>query len=109
MDWSCQDRFVSNLDDGALEEIGVVYHHGDDLVVGSLANDTLFAPQKVIGPHAGLSDQSREVILGKRLIEIIYLVVINAVFTKQRRKIAAGGSGRFFVNSYFLCHSIISR
>ena len=32
------------------------------------------------------------------LNEVVDLVVIDAVFTKQRGQIAAGRSGRFFVN-----------
>ena len=61
-------------------------------------------PHDLKGPQARFLDQLAEILLSKGLVKIIDLVVSNAVFTKQRRQIAAGRSGRFFVNCYLFFH-----
>jgi len=51
-------------------------------------------------------DQFTQMILRERLAKIIYLVVVYAVFPKQRRKIAARRSGGLFVDGYFVAHRL---
>ena len=53
---------------------------------------------------ASLCDQLTEIVFGKRAIKIVDLVVIDAVFTKQRRQIAARRSGRFFIHGNLVFH-----
>jgi hypothetical protein len=57
-------------------------------------------------PRSRFCDQFAENLLSERLAKIVYLVVVYAVFTKQRCQIAARRSGRLFVNDYFLAHRL---
>lgn len=58
--------------------------------------------QQVEGALADFRCQFSQFLVRKSLAEIIYPVVFNAVFPKQRRKIAAGRSGRFLVDGDFM-------
>jgi hypothetical protein len=64
-------------------------------------------PKQLKGSQPGLFDQFTEIFLGEWLVEIIDLLVIDAVFTKQRGQIAARCSGRLFVNRDLLRHRYI--
>ena len=66
--------------------------------------DRLVPAKHVPRPQAGLRDQSAQFFDRKRFVVIIYLLVIDAVFTKQLCQIAARRSGRFFVDCYFVWH-----
>ena len=63
-----------------------------------------FSSNYIERAHTGFFDQRRQLFLRKRFDVVIDLFEINAVFTKQRRQIAAGRSGRFFVNCELLFH-----
>ena len=52
--------------------------------------------------QAHLFQKGLERFRSERLVIIIDLLEINAVFTKQRSQIPAGRSRRFFVNGYFI-------
>ena len=65
----------------------------------------LISAKHVPWPQAGLCDQAAELFDRQRFVVIIYLLVVDAVFTKQLCQIAARRSGRFFVNDYFVCHN----
>lgn len=102
-----QDGTLPDLDDRTLKGVGKLYHQSYHIVVRRFDSYAGFLDRRIAlskcikRTQARLGDQFAEIILGKRLAKVIDLVVIYAVFTKQRRKIAAGRSGRFFVNSYF--------
>ena len=57
-----------------------------------------FFSHHVYRPQTGLFDQRCQLLLSKRFDVVIHLFEINAVFTKQRRKVAARRSGGFFVD-----------
>jgi len=101
-----EDRFVANLDDRTLKKVWVLYDLGDHFVCGCFGRyfklfERRFAFAKNVKRlEASLFYQPPKLFFGERLVEIIHLIEVNAVFTKQRRQIAARRSGRFFVNDY---------
>lgn len=103
-------RFVTNLDDGAVEQAWIFDDGGDNVVIGGgfgqrqVLELRLFGPQKAERRNTELLKKVIKFLRGQRLDKIIDLVVIDAVFTKQRGQIAAGRSGRFFVNGNFVWH-----
>ena len=99
-------RSVTDLDDRSLDQVRVGDHCLDHLGVRCVIAQP--RPCGTAGcldrPQSSFCDQSRQTFFGKGFFEIIDLVVIYAVFTKQRRNVAAGSSGRFFINGYLFAH-----
>ena len=110
--WPGQYCPVVDLDDRPLKEIWMFDHSRDDLAVRSFRRQPKFLklglplPQNIERSKAGLFDQAAQFRLCQRLNEVIYLVVINAVFPKQRCQIAARRSGRLFVDGYLFSHIV---
>lgn len=105
-DGACDNGFVLRFDYRALDEVRVGDHGGDDVLVGSFVVEAGRGgpANELYGPEARFCDERGQALFGKRLFEVIDLVAVDAVFTKQPRKIAAGRSGRFFVDRYLhLC------
>lgn len=100
LDWPRQYGSVAHLDDRPLDQIRVgdhcPYHVGVRRVVGN--SGRCCAASQFDRPEAGFFHKLTEILLSKRFIKIIDLVPLNAILTEQRCQIAAGGSGRFFVN-----------
>ena len=74
-----------------------------------LFRDGVVSAKYVPRPQAGLRDKSAELFDCQRFVVIIYLLIIDAVFTKQLCQIAARRSGWFFVNDYFVCHILVPK
>lgn len=106
LDGTCDNGFIADLDDRAVQQARVRGNGGDDLVIGrpgiksQLLELFLFYTQQPERRDTELGEQALDLSFVERFAEIIYPVEINAVFTKQRRQIAAGRSGRFLVNDY---------
>src|SRR5215204_3041567 len=100
------DRSCFGLHDRPLDQVRVRDHRGDDFLVRRLIRKpgSRATACQLYGPKPRFSDQLFQHLGRKRLVEIIHLLVINAVFTKQRRQIAAGRSGGFFVDGYSVLH-----
>ena len=100
----------ADLDDRPLQQCGVLDHQFDQAFgVGFLSQAELFgnglvSAKHVPWPQAGLRDQAAQFFDRQRFVVIIYLLVVDAVFTKQLCQIAARRSGRFFVNDNFVSH-----
>lgn len=98
----------TDLNDGALQQLGMLYHRVYQLVVRSVVTQTQFLehgfllPDSIDRSEPRFLQQVPQFWFGQRLDEVVNLVVIDAVFTKQRSQIAAGRSGRFFVNDYLV-------
>jgi hypothetical protein len=108
VDRSSHDGRIADLNDRPLYQIRIGYHRFDDVGLGRVVRDAGRGGSagELDSREPGLFDELRQILDRKRLVKIIDLVVINAVFTKQRRKIAAGRSSRFFVDGYL--HKLVT-
>jgi hypothetical protein len=110
-DRPCNHGPVADLDDRPLEQPGIGNDQCEHIrVIGfggktALLERGLALSHGLDRPQIGLFEQFAKVLLGERFDEIIYLVVVDAVFTKQRSQITAGRSGRFFVDSDLIRHN----
>ena len=106
-----EDGAGAALDDGALEEVGVFDHVGDEFVVGEVgagevefAVDGLGRAQEVAGPEAGLANQLAQLRLRERRGVVVDLLVFDAALTEQPGQLAALASSRLFVDGDFVRH-----
>ena len=109
---SPEHRAVAPLDDGALDEVRVLGHEADDLLVGEFARgesklfvDRLARAQKLARAYAHLADQLAQLPLAERLGDVVYFLVSDAALTEQAVGLAALGSSRLLVDGDFVGHS----
>lgn len=113
-DGTCDNGSIADLDDRAVQQARVRRNGSDDLVIGrpgieaQLLELLLLCTQQPERRYTELDEQALDLSFVERFAEIIYPVEINAVFTKQRRQIAAGRSSRFLVNDYLHTTDILS-
>ena len=92
-----------------MDQVRVGDHRFDDVGVGRVFGDACRSrtANQLDRPQPCLGYQFTKVLLGERLVKIIDLVPLYAIFTKQRRQIPARRSGRFFVNGDFVGHNYL--
>jgi len=112
LDRSSKNCLIADLDYRPLDQIGISHHIFDHLSVRRFRRDFCIdsLSQQIKWPTACFLYERAEILLRKWLVKVVDLVVINAVFTKQRRQIAACRSGRLFVNGdlFSICHISLS-
>ena len=97
-------RFVADLDDGAIQQARIFDDGGDNVILAGGFGQREFLELRLSGSQQAerrnteLLKKALKLLRGQRFDEIINLVVVDAVFTKQRGQIAASRSGRFFVD-----------
>ena len=101
----------SAFNDGTLEEVGILDHESNDLVVGEFASaeseffiDGLARPQQFARRQPHLLYQLTQLRLAERLDVVVDLPVIDAALTEQPRGLAALGSSRLLVDCDFVFH-----
>jgi hypothetical protein len=104
-------RFIADLDDRPLQNGRVRYDQPDYLIRRRVRRNVqllecgITSPEQSIRLDPDLLNQIAELIRGQRIVKIIYLLIIDAVFTKQLGQISARRSGRFFINYYLFAHN----
>jgi hypothetical protein len=106
-----EDGARAALDDGALNEVRVLEHQGDDFVVGEfalaqtqLAVDGLARPQEVARRELHLAEQLAQLPLVERGRVVVHLLEGDAALTEQPVNLTTLRSSRLLVNSNLVGH-----
>src|SRR5690606_38050329 len=100
-----EDRAVAPDDDRPLDELRVLGHRVEDLVVGQvLAGEAelsvggLAGPEEVARGDPHHPDQPLELVAGDRVDVVVDRLVLHAGFAEDLRELPAGGARRLFVD-----------
>lgn len=110
-DGATQHGAFAPLDDGTLNQVWVLRHERDNLVVGKLflsqfqfAVDGFALAQDVAGREIHLRQEFAQLRLAQRLCVVIDFLKRDAALTEQPANLAALASSRLFVNYDFIVH-----